>query len=57
MGVLTSALSRPRSWKNEGPYESYALQVYEKYVATSPADTERFAETIRAYCTKWACQP
>ena len=57
MGVLTSASSRPRSWKNEGPYESYALQVYEKYVATSPADTERFAETIRAYCTKWACEP
>ena len=57
MGALTSALSRLRSWKNEGPYVSYSLQVYEKYVAASPTDTERFAETIRAYCTKWACEP
>lgn len=45
------------SWKNEGPYESYALRVYENYVATNPAKVDRFAETIRAFCSTWACQP
>ena len=44
-------------WKRDAPYEVFAPSAYAQQVAKSPADAERFEESVRAYCATAACSP